>query len=224
MELLQFAVDVWHPDCWTLRTTRGREGGLLGHGGTTANGQCLARYTAYGADRDAIAALVGAVEDSPLTRAVEPLPDAGVPSTLGSTARGLLVEYDPAPSIRSAFGDRGFLHHGPTRHEDGRERRTLLARTDRQTVRRALDDIATAHDADLELTRLAATPAGERYGDRLSPRQREALALARDRGYYAYPRRADAGDLADELGVAKTTFLEHLRKAESKVLGDAAPD
>ncbi|MFB6080616.1 MAG: helix-turn-helix domain-containing protein [Haloferacaceae archaeon] len=226
-ELLGVAVDVWHPDCWTLQVTRDRDGGLLGHGSAPDGDRCLARYTAYGPDRDAVSALVDAVDASPLTAAVAPLPDSSA-ATHGSTATELLVEYDPGPSVRSAFADRGFLHHGPTRHQGGRERRTLLARADRDAVGGALDDLAAAYDADVDLVRLTATPAAGR-GDgrsprrRLSPRQRQCLTLARERGYYAYPREVDAGDLAAEVGVTTTTFLEHLRKAEAKVLGDA-PD
>jgi predicted DNA binding protein len=54
--------------------------------------------------------------------------------------------------------------------------------------------------------------------DGLSPRQREAFQLARARGYYEYPRDVCAQELADEFGVSRTTFLEHLRKAEREQL------
>jgi hypothetical protein len=51
-----------------------------------------------------------------------------------------------------------------------------------------------------------------------TPRQREVLRFAFERGYYEWPREVDAKTLADELGIAKATMLEHLRKAEGKVL------
>jgi predicted DNA binding protein len=44
------------------------------------------------------------------------------------------------------------------------------------------------------------------------------LRFAFERGYYEWPREVDAKTLADELGIAKATMLEHLRKAEGKVL------
>jgi predicted DNA binding protein len=53
----------------------------------------------------------------------------------------------------------------------------------------------------------------------LSARQREVFELARARGYYEWPRAVSATDLAEEVGVAKATVLEHLRKAEAKLLG-----
>lgn len=124
--------------------------------------------------------------------------------------------------MRNAFADRGFMHYGPSQHEDGRERRTLLTISDRDTVHQALEDIEKSYDADINIERFTTTytPSEMRDlpNDGLSPRQREAFQLARARGYYEYPRDVVAQDLADEFGVSRTTFLEHLRKAERELL------
>jgi len=40
----------------------------------------------------------------------------------------------------------------------------------------------------------------------------------RDAGYHEWPRGCSTRDLAADLDVSKTTLLEHLRKAESKLL------
>jgi len=37
-------------------------------------------------------------------------------------------------------------------------------------------------------------------------------------GYYTWPRKADLGVLARQAGVSVSTFQEHLRKAEAKLL------
>lgn len=234
-EVLHLTVDIWHPSCWTLETTRETDAGLLGHGTTVRGSDAAGGFTVYGDSRDAIDAFVEAVRESSLTEALTVLPPSGTGAgaALGPVTRTVLVEFDPVPSIRRAFTSRGFVHYGPTRHEAGREQRSFLARTDRQSVRRTLDEIEVAYDADVELTRIATVPgspghdSGSELGtldpaspdDRLSKRQREAFRLARTRGYYEYPRRSTARDLAAELGVTKTTFLEHLRKAEEKLLG-----
>ena len=55
----------------------------------------------------------------------------------------------------------------------------------------------------------------------LSPHQREALALARRQGYYEFPKKANLDALSRMAKCAKSTFREHLRKAERKVLGTA---
>lgn len=52
----------------------------------------------------------------------------------------------------------------------------------------------------------------------LSARQRELLSLAVERGYYETPRRCSLTDLADELGIAKSTASETLHRAEGAVI------
>ena len=53
----------------------------------------------------------------------------------------------------------------------------------------------------------------------LTPRQRDALAVAYVSGYFESPREQSAADLAAELGVSQPTFSYHLREAERRVLG-----
>jgi len=53
---------------------------------------------------------------------------------------------------------------------------------------------------------------------RLTVKQRRALMTALDQGYYYMPRRATAGEIAEKLGVPRTSYVDHLRKAENKVL------
>ncbi|MFB9806956.1 helix-turn-helix domain-containing protein [Haladaptatus pallidirubidus] len=55
----------------------------------------------------------------------------------------------------------------------------------------------------------------------LSSRQAEVIELALVSGYFDWPRKIEAQDLASELDIAHPTFLEHLRKAEKKLLIDA---
>lgn len=52
----------------------------------------------------------------------------------------------------------------------------------------------------------------------LTAKQRRALITALDSGYYTIPRRATAGKIAEKLGVPRTSYVDHLRKAENKVL------
>jgi len=54
---------------------------------------------------------------------------------------------------------------------------------------------------------------------RLTDRQREAAEAAFDLGYYDVPRTTDHEAVADALDCAPSTAAEHLRKAESKLLG-----
>lgn len=53
---------------------------------------------------------------------------------------------------------------------------------------------------------------------KLPPKQREALYLAYENGYYTFPKQTDLTALTQLMGVSKATFQEHLRRAESKII------
>ncbi len=226
-ELIYVTVDMWHPDCWTLEVTQEVDAGLLGYEMTVWDSEFVDRfrlYRAYGESRDTVAELIQAVDDTDLTEEVIILSPSTAPDSraFGPVTQDILVEFNPAPGTRDAFASRGFMHYGPSQHENGRERRTLLTISDRDTVYQALEDIEESYHADLTIERFTTThtPSGmqDLPSDGLSPRQREAFQLARARGYYDYPRDVTAQDLADEFGISRTTFLEHLRKAERELL------
>ena len=53
---------------------------------------------------------------------------------------------------------------------------------------------------------------------KLSDKQREAYLLAVENKYYTFPRKVDLSVLAKEMGITVSTFQEHLRKAEEKIM------
>lgn len=55
----------------------------------------------------------------------------------------------------------------------------------------------------------------------LTDRQFEVIELALERGYFEWPREIDSDELAAELEISRATLLEHLRKAQSKLLTEA---
>lgn len=100
----------------------------------------------------------------------------------------------------------------------------------------------TLHAADVDELRETVSELGDRFGSvtveylvrsveredrtdlvpvdlrRLTDRQREVLETAHRLGYFEYPRDANAGDVADELGIEPSTFAEHLAAAQGKLL------
>ncbi len=52
----------------------------------------------------------------------------------------------------------------------------------------------------------------------LTDRQRELLIEAGRMGYYDYPRSANAEDVAKSMGLSISTVVEHLRKAEKRIM------
>lgn len=228
----RFVLDITHPDCWTLAVTEQVDAGLLGHGVYDIGGQSVGRFTAYADSNALLGELVATTEASPLTDSIRTLPsrrtgrewqastvDAAAP---GNATRGLLVRYRSVNSISEPLQSRGFVPDAPVRIRDGREKWTVLAEGSRDSVSKRLDEVREAADAEIRLVRITtpeAAPTALLPEDTLSERQREAFELAHDRGYYEWPRNVSGTELAAETGVSKATFLEHLRKAEAKLLG-----
>jgi predicted DNA binding protein len=52
----------------------------------------------------------------------------------------------------------------------------------------------------------------------LTPRQLEAVNLAIEKGYFEIPKKVHLEELSNHMKLSRTTFLEHLRKAEKKIL------
>jgi predicted DNA binding protein len=57
----------------------------------------------------------------------------------------------------------------------------------------------------------------------LTGKQTDAILTAYAHGYYRLPRNADVKTIADKIGVSRTTFQEHLRKAENKIVQALVP-
>jgi predicted DNA binding protein len=53
----------------------------------------------------------------------------------------------------------------------------------------------------------------------LTPAQEESLEVAFEMGYFDLPRKITADDVADELGISKSAFLERLRRGQRSLFG-----
>lgn len=111
----------------------------------------------------------------------------------------------------------------PALFSDGREFYRVLAPT-RERMRQLLERLQEFGGANLEALADVGAEAlqvqvdlGEVAGQ-LTKRQLAVLSTAVEAGYYDSPRRTSTDRLANAFGVARTTFEEHLRKAEAKVL------
>jgi predicted DNA binding protein len=58
---------------------------------------------------------------------------------------------------------------------------------------------------------------------RLTEKQAEALLASFRMGYYHLPRKADLSTIASKVRVPRTTFAEHLKKAENKLMQSIVP-
>jgi len=54
----------------------------------------------------------------------------------------------------------------------------------------------------------------------LTDKQRDILIAAHKYGYYDYPKRINSQQLAEKVDIGKATLVQHLRKAEGRLLGE----
>ncbi|ELZ95911.1 bacterio-opsin activator [Haloferax mucosum ATCC BAA-1512] len=226
-ELLNLSLEVWHPDCWGIVSTAEAGSGLVGHGAAVEGNSAYERCTIYGESHEHVTQAIEVAHELSFINHIEPIGGAAsetaVPAAIGHATQDVFIEYVANEGIGSAFLTRGVLVDSSYRIEDGVETWNLLAHTSRESLGRLLDEIRDDRDADISVTKIS--PASEPIRppkpgrtELLTPRQREAVNLARERGYYNWPREVTARQLAAELDVSKTTFLEHLRKAEAKLM------
>lgn len=67
------------------------------------------------------------------------------------------------------------------------------------------------------------TMPSEKVLDGLSDKQVEIIVTAYQLGYFDQPARISADDLAKRLGISRSTLTEHLRKAETRLIGNVFP-
>lgn len=63
----------------------------------------------------------------------------------------------------------------------------------------------------------------ESFFSDLTEKQMDAIARAYDRGYYASPRGITTESIATSLGLSRSTYEEHLRKAENRIMDALIP-
>jgi hypothetical protein len=131
-------------------------------------------------------------------------------------------------SIIDRFEKHSCLYQSPTIYRQGWEHYTVIA-FDAEDIRELLGDLRS--DREIELLSKASisetqiphsmlAPASQLF-ESITDRQLAALQLALGRGYYEQPRKATLRELAEQTAVARSTYEEHLRKAENKLLTNA---
>jgi len=203
--------------------------GVLGHGSVMDGRRAYERCTIYGDSVDHVDEAVQTAKDSIRISQVQevqskPTESIAPESAIGTYSQDVFIEYEFTEGVGPAFFSRGFVLNGPSQMEDGQEIWPLLVQMDRSALGRRIEEIRREYDANIALEQI--TPADQNRTrssfqtrlDELTPRQRQAYELARENGYYEWPRETSVQGLADNLGVSKTTFLEHLRSAENHLL------
>lgn len=119
--------------------------------------------------------------------------------------------------------DRHGVPISETTIRDGRLLVTFHA-ADLPTLRSVLDAFRESC-ADMQVLRLLQSSSTPEETDlvtvdrsELTERQREVLTAAYEAGYFDHPKGANAGEVAESLGIDRSTFSEHVAAAQRKLL------
>ncbi|SFF96058.1 hypothetical protein SAMN04488063_0935 [Halopelagius inordinatus] len=131
-------------------------------------------------------------------------------------------------SIIDRFEQHNCLYQSPTIYRQGWEHYTVVA-FDSEDIRDLLGDLRADREIELlsktsiaekQIPHSMLAPANQLF-ENLTDRQLAALQLALESGYYEQPRKTSLRELAGQTTVARSTYEEHLRKAENKLLTNA---
>lgn len=225
-------LDLWHPNCWAIKATGETDGGVLAHSIYTSpqtdgshHGKVKGLFTAFADDEASVDALLDAIRDSELSGELSELRErfGRERSAPGNVVREFFLEYDPDDMVCPTLLENGFVHNAPVRIEAGREQWQVCFVNDRSEIESALDSVREQAGAEVQIDSIttgepSAPTARDHRLDTLTTKQRQVFEHAREAGYYEWPRKCDTRELAADLDVSKTTLLEHLRKAEAKLL------
>lgn len=130
----------------------------------------------------------------------------------------LLVTKRSCGAYDAVCRNHGVLRRNPNQISASQRRYNVLVfqHEDLRAIVRDFQEIGTVTLG--KLTEVGTT------ASTLTDRQREILQYALESGYFEWPREKTAAQLASDFDISRATFLEHLRKAERKVLTDAIDD
>lgn len=222
----QLTLTTKYPSCWTSEVSEDMKAGALAHTMYhTSHETVKGHYTVYANRLTEISNFVKTARDSRLTNSLTELSsrhkfDQNILER-SNTTQEILVEFDPASSITDELLEYGFVSNGPVQIDNGWESRDVVDTGDKE-INERLRSLESETGANVVVDKTGAisniSEDISQQQDLLTDRQREVLDLARKHDYYGWPRETTTQELAHELGISKTTLLEHLRKAEAKLL------
>lgn len=135
----------------------------------------------------------------------------------------------PPPTLPT-IEKRNCLNLQPMVYHGGWERYRIVAFSDRD-LRELFRDLGRR--CTVELVSRRTVPEGSVHRSLtvstgsllhgLTEKQARALVAALDHGYYNLPRSATSVEIARRLGTPRTSFVDHLRKAQNKVIQSVGP-
>ena len=175
------------------------------------NGRIITYDTVYGADPEAVLELAERADHIESARVVSEHDEGFV---LQSVTSHSMVQFalELGTTVRSAVAEDGVgtVTIEAPQTADVRELVTAFER--------AFPTLELVAKRERERSVTTATEFRDGVADRLTEKQRAALESAFFAGYYDWPRRITAEELADSIGISSSTLHQHLRRGNRHLL------
>ncbi|MFQ5908675.1 MAG: helix-turn-helix domain-containing protein [Thermoplasmata archaeon] len=144
--------------------------------------------------------------------------------------RGCACATIPDKTITNVIDDVGAWEIPPIVYEGGWESWRVIT-WDEVTMRKLFRGLQKIGEVDIrslrpienaKMEQMMLMPAADVFAE-LTERQISALNLGLEHGYYSLPSETKVENLAQGAGLSPSTFSEHLRKAETRILRNLRP-
>jgi predicted DNA binding protein len=152
---------------------------------------------------------------------VEVFEEKPTPNDFQYTVEYVVVDTKKDTTI-NLVSESGCVFEPPATVNGSFELHSLLAPQKRSFVK--LRSVLERHHREFKVLSVKEIHTGDQRIPRVSwrreltPRQLEAVELAYRKGFYYYPRRVHIAELAGEAKLSRSTYQEHLRLAEVKLI------
>jgi len=195
-------IGIKHQDCWHYKLSRGLKATIL-----VKYTYVLPNRQLYGYQTIVSPAIAR------LDEYLAKLPEIRRYSILSrGPDRAEVVTWAEQSSILEHLLKTNCVFIGPTIVRDGVEDWQIMAPS-RKELQKAIANL----EGHAEIAYIRSSGAVH-SNEGLTERQASALATAIETGYFDSPRKASIEDIANRMGISASTAVEHLRKAEKKVL------
>ncbi len=126
-----------------------------------------------------------------------------------------VVHKVEGPSIYETILQSGCMTYLPIVVEKGIQTHTVLAPS--RDVLSEMLHLLRGRFSHVRIKRIRPTPSGL-LGVNLTLKQKEAIELAIESGYYRIPRSCTMEDLGNQLGIKRVAMQERLRRAEQRII------
>ncbi|WP_456477866.1 helix-turn-helix domain-containing protein [Geoglobus ahangari] len=219
MSLKKVTLRLWHPECWSIESTKDHPGVcLVTKGVFKLEKEVRANFHLIAESYDALKEYMDDIRNY----------DRYAKEVYIIGKSDLEADIHARFPSHATFYDKVFsLEFMPMRVSisGGYEYWTILI--DEEKLSDTLNRLLEIDGIDVEVLSIANLKSFEdeeeedvvsKISRKLSMKQKRVLVEAYRRGYFEWPRKTSVDELARSFGIAKSTCLHHLRIAESKIM------